>query len=415
MARMSVREQLQYIEKATINTGDDLAGADDGGVLNPEQQKEFFMKVKNQMKLNQIARIVPMTGKGIEIPTLDITGRILEPDNFTASTKRVPDTGLVSLDGKRIKAAFKLTRGALEENVEGMRFLETLTDGFAMKVANGAEEQVLYGNAEAPPAILESTYINDRDQSASTTQYRVDSLRSLFDGMIKQAVAADNVVDGANSGNLHNLIVKAKKALAPRYRQDITQLRIVMPIDLEENLRWVLAQRATQLGDMSVTEDGSLRIAGIPVVGLPLFSTSPTFSENATMTGTADQSLVFKYLDADSFIATASTIGTSAVTAYTSPTDYTYNETNGTIANSGSGAITNGQIIRFTYSASPMFILTFVNNPIVGINMDFRIDSDIDVDTDTELVVIRTRLDFKFQDPQAVVLVKNVQDALTTS
>lgn len=414
--RSSIKDQLTYVERATITTEDDLEGEGQGGVMQPDRQDAFFVKVKNLMKLDQVARVVPMTGKGIEIPTLDILGRVVEPDVFTPSTKRTPNTGLVSLEGKRLKAAFRLTRGALEENVEEESFADTLEDAFAMAVANDVESLLLYGNYDAPPAINESTYLNDRDASASTTEYRVDSLMGLFNGLIVRAIASGNVVDGGNSNNLHSLAVMGKKAFAPRYRDNPGMLRIIMPLDLEENLRWQISQRQTSgLGDMMVVDEGQLKIAGIPVVGLPLFSVAPTYSQNVTLTGVTAANLTFGYVDEDTFIVTPSTIGTTAISAY-SDTLYTVTETTGQIARSTTdSSIPSGSVNRVTYTAPPMFLITPYQNIIVGLNKDMRFDHDTDVDSDIDLTVIRTRADLALQDSAAIVLVKNVQNALLLS
>lgn len=404
------------IKKATITVDDDLAGNDDGGRLNPVQAREFFTRVRNQMRMNQNARIVPMTGTGIELPQLDISGRVLEPDTNQAGTKRSIDTASVNLYGKRIKASFRVTQGFMEENIEGEDVLDTLADAFARKVANECE-QLLFLSNTIGHAVLQSEYNNDRDNVGSTTQYRLDSLYNLFDGMIKQAIDGGHVVNGANSSDLRRLITQAKKALPSQYRNDPEMLRLYMPLDLVENLKYSLGERRTVGGDAIVMgPDGEIRVGGIPVVALPLLSTNPKYVQNITFSGTTAAALDFAYVDEDTFVVTDSTLGATAVTPYVLTTDYVVVETTGTIARATTTSpISTSLPTKITYNTPPLFILTPRDNVIFGINEDFRIGYEYDLDTDTMLVVIRTRIDFKYQEPDAVVLVKNVQDALPSS
>lgn len=410
---LSESEQT-YIEKATINADDDLDIPNGGTAMKPEQAKEFFIRVRNQMRLNNHAQIVPMTGNGIEIPRMNISGRVLERDEFTTSTRRAISTDTVSMTGKRIKAAYNVTQGFIDQNVEQDRVLNTLVDAFSRKFANGAEELLWQANTLGP-AVVQSEFNNDRDNVGSTSDVVLDRLYNLFDGIIKQAVDGGNIVNGANSEDLRYLVTQAKKALPSQYRDDIDMLRIYMPLDIEENLRYILGERRTPLGDLALNSTGAVTIGGIQVVGLPLLSNRPKYVQNVTFTGTAAQGLDFAYVDQDEFIVAPTTLSTSAVTPNVLTTDYTVQETAGTITRVGAGGISDGAIKKVTYNIPPLFILTPWPNMVVGLNQDFRVGQFYDVDTDTTLFVIRSRIDFLFQEAEAVVLVKNVQDALPTT
>jgi len=403
------------IQKATISAVDDLDNNGDGGSLQPIQRRDFFQKIKNQMVMNNNALIVPMVGNGVEIPLIDVSGRVLQKDTNQTSTKRAVDTSEVTMNGKRVKAVFQVTRSFFEQNVEGEGALGTLVDIFSSAMANGLEE-MLYLSSTTGPAVKESSYNNDRDNVGSTTQYKLDDLFNLFDGMITSAIDNGNQVDGANSTDIRQLITIAKKELPTKFRdaQYLPRLRLYMPLDIVENLRYALSTRTTPMGDMVLTSDGQLKISGITVVGIPLLNNNPQYVEHVLLGNTSTaKSLKFKYIDQDDVIVTASTLSTTAITPYALTTDYVIHETNGTIT--AAGSTTPSTTVKVTYNAPPLFILTPFDNILFGINEDFRIGYDEDVDKDVMLCAIRTRIDFKYLENEGVVICKNIQNALPSS
>lgn len=157
-----------------------------------------------------------------------------------------------------------------------------------------------------------------------------------------------------------------------------------------------------------------MTVSGIRVVGIPLLSNNPVFAENVLLGNTSTaKALSFAYIDEAEVVVTASTIGTTAIDPYALTTDYVIDETAGTIT--AKGSTTPNTTVKVTYTIQPFFILTHMDNIILGLNEEFRIGADYDLDTDTTLVVIRTKIDFLYQENEAVVLVKNIQDALITS
>lgn len=419
MANIDMKEtryaDMNRVFKATINYDDDFSGQ--GGALNPEQQKDIYNRVKNQMRLNGIgAQIFPMRGSGREVTTVDISGRVVEADTGQSSSKRGVTNQQRLLNGKRVKTAFKFQQDAIEQNVAEEQIVDEYLDAFTAAMANGIEKLILLGNATEPPAILESTFNNDRDNTGSTTQYRVDSYYALFDGIIKEAIDNGTVINGANSANVKNLMYQALKGLDPKHQEDPSKLVALMPLDIVTNLRWVISERATALGDLAITESGMLTIAGVPVVPIPNLANRPVWSENLTLNSTTASALTFGYLDEDDVIVTDSTISTTAVSAYTLSTDYSVGETTGTVTRVGTG-ITDGATVRVTTNVPPLFVLTPAANLLIGLNEDFRLNTDYDADTDTTLFVLRSRVDFQFLEYGTgdIVLVKNIQDALSTS
>lgn len=403
------------VNYALITADDDLNGGDDGGAAPHETARDFFVRVRNQSKMAMNSRLVPMRGTGTEIPMLNFSGRLLEADTNQTSRKRGVDTEPITLSGKRVKAAINVARSFLEENIEGERGLATMVDALAAGFANGLEEMLFNANTLGG-AILQSDFNNDRDDVGVTTQYVRDDLYKLFNGMIQQAVQYGHAVNGANTTDLRKMVTMALKALPAKYREDAVfpGLRLFMPADLVLNLRYIVGERRTPLGDVAVTQNNQLTIAGIPVVALPLLSNSPKYVQRITFGATTvAKSLDFAYIDEDTVIVTPTTMTTSPVSAATLTTDYTVHETNGTIT-PVSGTVANS-IRDVTYNIPPLFILTHQNNIVWGLNENFRFGEFEDVDKDTHLVVIRTRIDFKYQETDGVVYVKNIQDALPSS
>ena len=64
--------------------------------------------------------------------------------------------------------------------------------------------------------------------------------------------------------------------------------------------------------------------------------------------------------------------------------------------------------MKVTYGAAPQLILTHKNNFIMGIDRDIRIEKDRDIYKSVNQYAITAKVDFQFEELDAIVKVKNI-------
>jgi hypothetical protein len=88
--------------------------------------------------------------------------------------------------------------------------------------------------------------------------------------------------------------------------------------------------------------------------------------------------------------------------------DYVLDATAGTIARDAGGNIGNGDIVKVTYRSNPQLMLTHMNNMIVGIGRDIRIEKDRDIYKGMNQYAITAKVDVQYEELSAIVKVRNI-------
>jgi hypothetical protein len=288
-----------------------------------------------------------------------------------------------------------------EINIEGENVEDTIIRMFATQLANDMEDLYINGN-KLGPARLQS----DMLEGGNTTQYVKDTYLALQDGW---SLLADqgNVVNAQGQNIGLSVFSKAIRAMPTKFRRNKAQLRWFISPDLYQLYLEKLTTRGTPLGDSAVGGGASTPGPfGIPIVPVPLWEFTPLTVEHVTLTGTTAAAL--KGGPLQNVVVTASTLGSTPTTPYVETTDYVIDYTLGTIVRNGGGSISSGQLVKVTYRPNPQLILTHMNNFIVGIGRDVRIEKDRDIYKGVNQYAITAKVAVQLEETSALVKVRNI-------
>lgn len=388
----------ELVQKAVITT-DALAT---NGKLNPAQSDKFIDYVIDETSLGRNARVVRFRNEDLDIDKIGVGGRLAMPKSEARDPgqRRGVSTSKITLTPREIIVPFEIGDNFREVNIEGENVEDHIIQMMATQTGNDIEELYINGN-KLGPAAIEADIVDD----GSDSLYIKDSYLALVDGWLKLA-RTGNVVDalGANIGL--SVFGKALRAMPTKFRRNKSNLRWYMSPDLAQVYYEKLATRATSLGDAAA--NGSAQGPfGIAVSEVPLWDFLPRIVQNVTFPGTtAAQALADGPIQ--DVVVTPSTLGNTPTAAYTETTDYVVDYTNGTIAHSGGGSIGSSATVKVTYSANPQMILTHVNNFIVGIGRDIRIEKDRDIFKGVNQYAITAKVDVQIEEVNALVHVHNI-------
>ena len=262
---MSPDDILKYIdeklEEKTIMTPSDLAT---GGLLNAEQSDKFIWDTLNQVVISKEARLEIMNSPKKDIDKIGFASRIMrapgsEGTEETTTTKPTPDQ--VELDTVRVIGCVDISYMTLEDNIERADFADTLMTAIAEKCGED----------------LEDLYINGDDTSGDT--YYVLNDGWLVLGAVTHSTSGNGQSDFVSTAdktiaNLDSMI----DALPSKYLKNKANWRFFVHPDLDNVMRRWVASRETIAGDRYMLEDVPMYYTGIPIVRVPMISSSTTGS-----------------------------------------------------------------------------------------------------------------------------------------
>jgi len=260
--------QIQrWLEKATWTTPDITSPAG-GGLLSPQQAREFLRVLIDESVLLREANNQTSLSPKFEVPRISFGARILhagvEATRSTSAQRVKPATGLVTLSTNLFKGEIEVSDEMFEDNIERDALADTIMVMLAEAVGRDIEEYVI------------------KSDTARTAADGADfPVLDQFDGMVKQLqtnLPAAQKVDAAAIGSYDELYRKMINRLPARYRRDMTALRLYVPVKHGDGYQTELAGRGTPLGDTNVIENLRLKLAfrGVPVVPVPLMTGQST-------------------------------------------------------------------------------------------------------------------------------------------
>lgn len=254
----------QILQKAgPIGTGT-LSG---GGLLNPEQTKEFYRMVFDATNFSKMHRKEQRAATSGEIDKIGIGKRILRKategvdDNYRATVS----TSKIEYQCVDVKLPWELNEKALRENIEGQNFEDTVME--MMTKAVGVDLEDLHFNGDTAVAA------NDPDYN----------FLKINDGWLKKIIEENkHVIDHSAAAQLpadkravfgkHTFFL-ALGQLPDKYRSD----SIVWVCAPSMKDLWVeyLTERPTGAGDAALIGAGSQvnRPLDHPIVTVPSFPT----------------------------------------------------------------------------------------------------------------------------------------------
>ena len=259
---------LTTVQKADLSLGD-LTTA---GVLKPAQAQTFLRILIDQSKFLPLTSFIPMASPSQEIDKIRFASRILRPGEeakaLPLGDRAKPETTKVTIDAKLYKGEVRLSNEVLEDSIERGQLRQTIMQLIAERCGLDTEEAVIKGDTASADAFL-----------------------AVQDGVLKQATT--NVVDAltvfANKGIWRDML----KTMPTEFLRNKAMLRIITSNDAEIDYRDSVAERATSLGDTSLTTDGMAQYNSIPILGVPLFPENLGGGTNTTNALLLDPKNVF--------------------------------------------------------------------------------------------------------------------------
>jgi hypothetical protein len=388
----------ELVQKAVI-TADALASS---GKLNTAQSNRFIDYVIDETALKDNARIIRFRNEDLDIDKIGVGTRLAVPKSEARDPgiRRGVSTSKITLTPKEIMVPFEIGDTFREINIEGDSIENHIISMMARQAANDIEELYINGNTLGP-AEIEGNIV----PGGSDTQYVKDSYLALFDGWLKLLDSA-NIVDaeGANIGL--SVLGKTFRAMPTKFRRILKDMRYYMAPDLEQIYYEKLSTRATSLGD-SVAGGMGHRPFGIPIVGVPLLDFLPSITEHITLGDNAAGAVALANAPVQNVIVTPITLDDTPTTPYVEDTAYTVDEANGTITPADGGGI-ESTTVKVTYDANPQILLTHMNNFIVGIGRDVRIEKDRDIFKGVNQYAITLKVAVQIEELTAAVKTRNV-------
>jgi len=334
----------EFIAKMTAITYD----------LAPEEADVFLTYLIDQSVLKNNARIVRMAKNEKNIAAIGYgSGRFLKPAatfSKASHAKKTFASNKITLKAEKVRGVVTIYDDDLEDVPDGPTFKSALMKLIAAKVANELDE---------------AGYIADANDLAG---FGDDDIRSMWDGWRYQITHSADGQDYYNEASGGGVIVDAEGAeIAAREEAEPFDWNFLYASALKgmpsiyktvglQNLRFfnsdqvtldytnALAKRNTSLGDQAITGQAPLGYGTVPIVSCPLMPT--TVDESGILDGSSEG-----YSD---------------------------------------------------------ILLTPNQNLIIGLQRELKIETDRDAENEATDVYYSMRVDFKIENINACVLVKNV-------
>lgn len=129
---------------------------DDGGILNPEQSRQFIEYIWEQQVLAQDGRRVTMRANTAELEKLNVGERVIRAAAQADATYTNADVAFtkVEVTTKKIRLDWEVSTEALEDNIEGTGLEDHLVRTMTRAFANDLEDLAINGTGSGTNAFL---------------------------------------------------------------------------------------------------------------------------------------------------------------------------------------------------------------------------------------------------------------------
>jgi hypothetical protein len=383
----------------SVATADTLASA---GKLNPQQAEKFLDYVIQETVWKDNARIVKVKAEQYEIDKIGVGKRNALPaaEASDPRVRRGVTTSKITMQPREIMLPFEIGDTFKEINIEGDSVEDHIIKMMAKALANDLEELCINGDALGP-AVLESDLLDQ----GSATQYVKDSYLGMFDGWLR-AADSGNLYDAAGANIGASVWSGMIRALPTKFRADRAKLRFIVSSDMDQLWRERLATRATGVGDAAIADGKATNAFGIPLVAVPRLPLQPKCVQHVTLNGTT--AVALRYTNVSQVVVTPITLAGIPTTPYVASTDYTLDATAGTIARIAGQAISDGQVVKVTYLSNPQIILSHMENFILAIGREIRIEKDRDIYRRVNQYAVTCKVATAVEEATAIAKGKNL-------
>lgn len=394
----------ELVQKA-ITAADDLVS---GGKLNDVQSDMFIDFVIDVTELRGSVRTARFRNENLNIDKIGVGQRVTVPKEEARDpgTRFGVTTSKVTLTPVELMTPFEISDNFGEHSIEGEDVEDTVVRIMATQAANDYEELMINGDVLGP-AQLESDLL---PEGGSSTLYVKDTFLAKFNGWLR-LLDSGNLYD-AEGANISTKVFSGMiKKMPIKFRRTRRNLRFLMALDLEQNWREKVSSRATAQGDRALTSTDQIPIFGVPMVPIPLLEAEPRVVEHfLAVAHPATLTLRYDHISTTyAPVLTRAALGKAPESAYTVTTDYTVDSTLGTITTVVAGAFDPGPVdVKVTYFTGAQVILADMNNLIMGIGRDVRIEQDRDIFKSVNQFAITSKIAVQVEEVTATVKGVNI-------
>lgn len=388
------------------NTTAQLAAA---GKLNPEQSERFVDYVIDESVLKDLGRIVKFRNEEKDIDKIGVGNRVSvrAREATDPMVRNLVSHSKVTLRPVDTMTPFELSDRYKRHNIEGDDVEDTVIRLMATQKANDTDE-VWIGGMQPMVARLENEIFVD----ASSTKYIGDDYLNMFNGMLKKSEGG-HVYDAENAPISDEVFNQAILQMPTKFRKNRNMIKFMPSPDHEQAYRKYTSARMTPQGDNNLFSIQNLTPFGIEMIQIPLLERNPLYAVSST--AVHDTPVAIGDSPITDFVVTPTALPIKpgqGIDAYVegAGNDYTVDLTNGTWTALSGGNIGNGQEVRLTYRVGGRMILTNPDNIILAIGLDITIEKDRSIYRRVNEYAITMAIDMQFENLDAVVLVKNLQD-----
>jgi len=243
---------------------------DGGGILNPEQSRQFIEYIFEQQVLARDGRRVTMRANTAELEKLNVGERVIRDAaqaDATYANASVTFTK-VELTTKKIRLDWEVSSEALEDNIEGAGLEDHLVRSMTRAFANDLEDLAINGTGSGTNAflnILEGFVVKESTGNSSTYGTDVEDLQALVLAMPRK--------------------YRASRAAMKFYASTEDVAAIINGLGSSGNLNSerIVERVIDGAAPQTLGAPIQYRVAGIPLLEVPLMPSgfvSLTFPEN---------------------------------------------------------------------------------------------------------------------------------------
>jgi len=245
---------------------------DDGGILSPEQSRQFIEYIWEQQVLAQDGRRVTMRSNTAELEKLNVGERVIRAANQADDTYTNAAVAFtkVEITTKKIRLDWEVSTEALEDNLEGTALEDHLVRTMTRAFANDLEDLAINGTGSGTNSflnILEGFYVKEQtgNDVGGTWGTDVEDLQALVLAMPRK--------------------YRASRAAMKFYASSETVADIINGLGSSGNLpsERIVERVIDGVAPQTLGAPIQYRVLGIPLVEVPLMPAdyiSLTFPEN---------------------------------------------------------------------------------------------------------------------------------------
>lgn len=237
----------------------------DTGVLQAEKSDKFLQAISESTVFLDKTKLIASANHRRELDTMAFNielqaGRLTgTPVKLTDDDYQLPTYGNRSFYAEELRALTGIHRTAMKENIEGPRFIDTLTSQFGAANGRGLERVLIYGDKKSTAENIATGY-------------------KAIDGIVKK-LADDADVNNeeidltATDSNPINEVRRLLDAFPDKYKDD-GGLALFCPAKLKRDVRRYVADNhnSYDVAEVVITKEGDISVEDVPLIPVPAFS-----------------------------------------------------------------------------------------------------------------------------------------------